>query len=257
MQPNSEPKPILLIDGSSLAFLHANKEDTANSIMSHVSSLLYRYKTTKFLVILEDSKRNFRIKEAKSKEYKGQRRTDKAKENIAAYLPYLGAAFKEVKRYKPLCYYNVENDDVIGILSQRMNCVICSNDVDMLAVPGIHHNLKSNKTTIVSYPGTIEQVDGKLKATGLFQCYSQVIKGSQKENYAGLKGYGDKGTYFALRDCKNEADMQEVCTTLFKEVYKDEWRTKLREGFRLSWVIVKNDSLITPRPIDWSELSFT
>jgi hypothetical protein len=254
----NKPSPTLLIDGSSLAFLHANKEDYKESIRSHMRNLLTRWETNKFNIILEDSKRNFRINEAKSKEYKGHRRTDKAKQNQIDYLPYLGDCFKEInKTYKPLCYWNVENDDIIGILSQRINCVICANDVDMLAVPGIHFNLKSNKTTYVSYPGTIELVDGKIKATGLFQCYAQVIKGSQKENYGGLKGYGDKGTYEALRECKTETDMQNVCATLFESTYKNEWRTKLREGFRLSWVIIENDTLFTPRPIEWGELTFT
>ena len=257
-KPTLQPSPTLLIDGSSLAFLHANKEDNKDSIRSHVRSLLTQFETDKFNIILEDSKRNFRIKEAKSKEYKGQRRTDKAKDNITAYLPYLSDCFKEIKqRYKPLCYWNVENDDVIGILSQRINCIICANDVDMLAVPGIHFNIKSHKTTLVSYPGTIELIDGKIKATGLFQCYAQVIKGSQKENYSGLKGYGDKGTYEALKDCKTEAEMQSVCVSLFQRTYYDNWRTKLREGFRLSWVLIENDTLITPRPIQWRELTFT
>ena len=82
-------EPILLIDGSSLAFLHGNKVNYPETIRSHVTGLCRRHNTSKFVIVLEKSNTNFRNKIAVSNKYKGQRRTEKSKQNIKNYLPYL------------------------------------------------------------------------------------------------------------------------------------------------------------------------
>lgn len=250
-------KVVLLIDGSSLAFLHGGKATYKEDLVKHIKALLKRFNTDLFLIVLENSKSNFRNDIAISKEYKGQRRTQKVKDNIDKYLPYLNQVFIEIKaNYNPVTCFNVENDDVLAILAKTLpNVVIAGNDIDLLAIEGTHLNLKTNKMTVVQLPGTIDLIDGKLKATGYYQTYAQIIKGSQKENYGGLAGYGDKKTYDLLKTCKTELEMQELCTKLFKQELGDNWESKLKEGFRLCWVIQKNDSLVMPRIMSCNELT--
>jgi hypothetical protein len=80
------------------------------------------------------------------------------------YLPYLFNCFNEIKStYKPVLYYNIENDDALRILAKRLtNVVVCANDKDVYCIPGKHHNLKTNKQLEVSYPGIIEYKDKKV-----------------------------------------------------------------------------------------------
>lgn len=241
-------KPIILIDGSSLAFLHGNKENYTETIRDHIKGLCNKYNTSYYVIVLEQSSTNFRIKLAVSHEYKGQRRTEKSKTNIKNYLPYLNECFKEIKnKYKPVTYLNIENDDAIAILANRLgNVIIAGNDKDLLCIEGEHHNLKTNKKCTVKLPGTIEMVNGKVKSTGLYNVYFKLLKGSQKENYKGLEGYGDKKVYDVLKDLSTEDELQQISIDLFKQVYPDNYKEKIEEGFRLCWIIQYNDNLITP-----------
>jgi 5'-3' exonuclease len=193
---------ILLIDGSSLAFLHANKPNYKETVKNHIETLLKRYNTTKYLIVLENSKSNFRNKVAVTKEYKGHRRTEKSKQNIQNYLPYLKDVFTEIKN----TYIKINNK-------------------------------------------------GKIEATGYYQAYYQIMRGSPKENYLGLKGYGEKKVFNILKKLTSEEEMQQKCIELFKEVYEDEGINKLKEGFKLCWVIQKNNYLITPNIIDYKNIN--
>ena len=239
---------ILLIDGSSMAFLHGNKENYKESLKSHIEFLLNKYNTSKYVIILENSKSNFRNQVAISNEYKGQRRTEKSINNIKQYLPYLSQVFTEIKStYNPVLYNNIENDDAIRILANRLkNVVICTNDKDMYCVYGNHHNLKTNKIQYIEKPGIIELVDNKVNVTGLYNIYFKILKGSAKENYKGLPGYGDKKVYNLLKDLTTEEEMQDVCIEHFKLIYKENYKSKLKEGFRICWILEDNDNLETP-----------
>lgn len=246
--------PVLLIDGSSLAFLHGNKENYKESLRSHIEVLLNKYHTNKYVIILENSKTNFRNSIAVTNEYKGQRRTEKSVNNIKQYLPYLAEVFNEIKTsYKPVLYNNIENDDAIRILAKRLkNVIICTNDKDMYCVYGRHHNLKSNKVQYIQKPGVIEMIDNKVNATGLYNIYFKILKGSQKENYKGLPGYGDKKVYNLLKDLRTEEEMQELCIEHFKLIFGKEYKKKLREGFRICWILEENDNLETPTINDYN-----
>jgi 5'-3' exonuclease len=248
-----ESNPILLIDGSSLAFLHGNKENYKESLRSHIEVLLNKYNTKKYVLILENSKTNFRNKIATTNEYKGQRRTEKSISNIKQYLPYLSDVFKEIKEsYNPVLYNNIENDDAIRILANRLkNVIICTNDKDMYCVYGRHHNLKSNKVLYIQKPGTIEFIDNKIHATGLYNIYFKILKGSQKENYKGLPGYGDKKVFSLLKNLTTEEEMQDVCVEHFKLIYGIEYKSKLNEGFRICWILEENNNLETPTIINY------
>ena len=247
----------LWIDGSSLAFLHGNKEDNRKTLYEHIGGLCEKFQTDYFNVILEDNRTNFRNDIAVSHEYKGHRRTDEKKDLIDKYLPHLGNAFKELKTtFQAKTYLNVENDDVIAILATREpNSIMCANDKDYLAVPGIYYNIKTNHTTVITYPGRIDLIKNKIYATGYYQVYSQILKGSQKENYKGVEGIGEVTAYDILKNLSTEDEMKQVCTQLFIDKYGiKEGIKKLEEGFRLSWILTHNASLVTPKPTKFSEI---
>lgn len=247
----------LLIDGSALAFIHGNKENYVESIYDHMRNLTERFQTDEFNIILENSKSNFRNAVSVSNVYKAQRRTQKKVDTIDSYLPYLKECFQDIRvRYQANTYLGIENDDAIGILATRLpNCVMIANDRDYYSIPGIYYNIKTNRTTVIQYPGEIKLIDNKIYATGIYQVYAQVLKGSSKENYKGVEGIGEITTYDVLRDLKTEHEMVQVCTQLFVNRYGlNEGVKKLEEGFRLSWILQYNDSLITPKPIKFSEI---
>ena len=249
----------LWIDGSSLAFIHGGKDDYKSSIYSHIKTLTEKFQTDEFNIILEDSKNNFRNNVCVSTEYKGQRRTTKNKDLIDGYLPNLKDCFHELRtQYEARTYLGVENDDVIAILATRVpNSIMIANDRDYYSVPGIYYNIKTNKTTVITYPGVIKLIEKKIYATGYYQIYAQILKGSSKENYKGLEGYGDISVYNILKDLKTELEMITVCTRLFVERYGlIEGVKRFEEGFRLSWILIYNESLITPKPTKFSELIF-
>ena len=130
-----------------------------------------------------------------------------------------------------------------------------ANDRDYLAVPGIYYNIKTNKTTVIQYPGKIELIKNKIHATGYYQIYFQLLKGSPKENYKGVEGIGEKTAFNILLKCGTEQEMKQVCTQLFIDRYGlKKGIKKLEEGFRLSWIITHNESLVTPKPIKFSEI---
>lgn len=248
----------LWIDSSSMAYIHGNKEDCRQSIYDHLGTLCEKFKTTKFNFISEDSRTNFRNEVAVSNEYKGQRRTKKNVDLIKSYLPNLGLALNEINTtFRADTYYGVENDDVISILATRIpNSVMCANDRDYLATPGVYYNIKTNRVHAIQYPGSILLNEKKkIEAKGYYQIYSQLLKGSTKENYKGIEGMGDISVFNVLKDLKTETEMKQVCTQLFTDFYGiEEGIKKLEEGFKLSWILTHNSSLVTPNAIEFTDI---
>jgi 5'-3' exonuclease len=248
-------KRVLVIDGSGLAHLHGNKANYKETIHEHLRTMLNKFYTNYFVIILEKSKTNFRHNIAVSKGYKENR--IKSKETIKNYLPYLNDVFNYIReQLYPVTYLGVENDDILSIMAHSYpHVVICGNDVDLLAIPGTHYNIKTNETKVVTSLGKISYEENKLKATGLYNIYAKILKGSSKENYSGLIGYGPKKVYQLLKDCKTEEEMQRLCIDLFYTTYGPvEGKKKLEEGFRLCWLIQSNTSFKPPHIIDYGKI---
>ena len=63
--------------------------------------------------------------------------------------------------------------------------------------------------------------------------------------------------YNHLKDLTTEKEMQDVCIKLFTDKYGlKEGLKKLKEGFKLCWVITNNDNIKTPQTIKFSKLKF-
>lgn len=255
-------KPALIIDGSAFAFIHANKVNYKESILGHLERLMDIFKTDRYIIILENSSSNFRRKVAVTKEYKGQR--EKYRDKTAEYLPYLYECFTFIREnLNPVTYYGIENDDAISIIGNKMrNCIICGDDVDLLSIPGKHYKLKKNIVIDVKDCGTIEIVNDKVLATGVYNTYFKIIKGSAKENYSGVSGYGEKKVYALFKQIENDLKdvskrkkkdllinrLQCLCMDLFYNTFgvKD-GKDKLEEGFRLCYLLEDNNNFIFPK----------
>jgi 5'-3' exonuclease len=239
-----------LIDGSAFAFLHANKENHSTTMREHLERLLDIHSTDKYVIFTEKSKSNFRLSVAYSKGYKENRQSNR--DSVDNYLPYLNDCFRVLKEFGTALYLGIENVDAISISKNRFknhyNTIICGDDSDLLSIEGDHYRLRRNESMSVSGIGSIEvNSKGKLIATGLYSTYSKIIKGSQKENYSGLKGLGDKAAYNLLKDLSTEEEMRDLCVDLFTQTfgYRDGIK-KLDEGFRLCYLLKENSNFITP-----------
>lgn len=256
----------MFIDGSSLAYLHSVNENYKQSIINHLYKLMRQYNTTQAIIFTEDSSKNFR--KTLFPEYKAQRAENKLKqlEQNKDYTPYLHQAKQFINQLKPFHAINVENDDIIRIVANQYRkpsvnkeYIIIANDSDLLAIYGNHLNMKSNNEFVID-KDSIElketvKIDSlthketktkKLYTTGIFNTYSKILKGASKENYKGLKGYGDVKVYELLKDCKNEQDLQQVCIEHFKLAYSDEYINQLKIAFQLCYLIEYNNTLTIP-----------
>ncbi len=239
--------PILIIDGSAFAFLHGNKENYKVTIESHLKSLMNKFDTNRYIIILEDSKSNFRLQKAITKEYKGNR--VKNRENINTYLPYLPQCFEYIKeKHNPIIYYGIENDDAISIIANNStNCVIIGDDVDLLSIKGTHYKLKKNLLVSVNDDKIFIEND-KVVAYGYFNTYFKMIKGSQKENYSGIEGYGEIKTFNELKDLKSEQDVYVKTLSLFYEKYGvKKGKERFEEGWILCHLLKKLNQFVLPK----------
>lgn len=240
-----------LIDGSAFAYIHAGNANYKTTMFNHMNELLNVTKADKYCIFFEKSITNFRHKAAITQGYKAQRAINKAKydpEN--KYSPYLKECQEYLKELGQELYYGVENDDAISIthnmLKDFYNITIVGEDSDLLSMQALHYRIRK-KLFIDLTPQSHNDIGSitlneknKVFATGIFNTYSKLIKGSTKENYKGIEGYGDKKVYELLKDCKTENDLFQVAHREFYNKYKEKGKERLEEGYRLSYLIENN-----------------
>lgn len=245
---------VLHIDGSAFAFLHGNKENYPETIREHLAFLSTVCETKKYIIYLEKSITNFRLKYGVTNIYKGHRAAKKDQQK--EYLPYLEEVFAHInERYKPVYYLGIENDDAISIsvrhqlLEGVYRPIVCGDDSDLLSINALHYRLKKNAFIDATSQSTIAiDAKGNLFATGIYATYSKILKGAAKENYKGLAGYGVKKVYNLLKDLTTEAEMRKLCFDEFVNQlgYKEGVRY-LQEGFRLCYLLRSNNNFIQPQ----------
>lgn len=247
---------LLHIDGSAFAFLHGNKPNYEETIYNHLETLCNAFNTNLYTFFSEKSKSNFRHEIAVTNVYKGQR--EAKKDSIAEYLPYLPNVFKYIeKALKPVVYLGIENDDALNIAARMRHKegiyepVTCGDDSDLLCIPGKHYRLRKNEKLEVDDIGEIKIIEKNktksLVATGLYATYSKILKGSVKENYFGLPGYGSVKVYNLLKNLTDEKSMIDLCLELFaKEFGYEQGALRFQEGFRLCFLLRENINFILP-----------
>jgi 5'-3' exonuclease len=214
-----DPK-MLIIDADIIPYrisyvvdYHGN--DPISTVDSFMRNLFTATDTTMF-VAFYTSKNNFR---AKDTTYKANR----DKSTIPSCYPLVKNYLKE--KYHVYSIEGVESDDAcFSYQTQSTNTIICSTDKDLLQAPGEHYNFNSKKITTVTAPGNIKRLkNGKVKASGDYMLWFQMITGDSVDNIQGIKGKGPVTAYKLLKDKKPE-ELADTVKSLYKEEYGIDWK---------------------------------
>lgn len=182
-------------------------------------------------------KPSFRYADAKTREYKGQRKAEKPYHyhNIRAYM---------LSEFEVVVSDGLEADDMLAVyLTRDPNNILCSVDKDLLQVPGKHYSWSLGKRASipvreVDYLGTMcIGDDKKVKATGMKHFFSQVLMGDSVDNIRGIEDFGPKAAYKVLNDCQTEEELFTVTAQQYMDHYKDDWEKLLREHVDLTYII--------------------
>lgn len=190
------------------------------------------------LPYLTNSEKNFRLKLAFSRQYKGTRQKEK---------PFF---FKELKEFfiqhlQGILSDGEEADDLISIEAHRRNnllkgqgieigspthrefadFVIVSSDKDSRITPGPHYDPEKRIHTFGTVLGELEpewKPDGKMKklrGSGLKFFYAQLIIGDSTDNYTGIPRKGDVFAYNLLDNCRSEKELFYAVLGAYKDHY--------------------------------------
>lgn len=175
---------ILLIDGDSLMYYEAFKEQTEEEAIEGINKrLLHMCKETgtkKYVGFLTKGS-CFRYKVAKSKGYKSTRPTEKP-DLLYKLKDYLQNTLKfdivpQLEADDLVCYWDNELEE---------ETIICSPDKDVLKqIPGKHYNYRWTEKSRGSWVTTSEQDAEKF-------LWQQVLMGDSTDGIPGLPGIGEK-----------------------------------------------------------------
>ena len=156
-------------------------------------------------------------------EYKAHRKQKKKPEHYEAIYNWL------IEEYQATICYNVEADDMLGILtSVYSDWFICSNDKDMLQIPGKHYNFIKKEKIAVS------QINGDK------MLFTQVLMGDPTDNIPGLQGVGEVTAKKMMRPTEDVKEMYEVAASAYKEQHGDDWFNQLMLNGSLVYLLRKH-----------------
>ena len=162
------------------------------------------------------------------------------REALATLRPYKGNRdanhkpkyYREIKDYlfkhwdaEPVC--GIETDDRLGIVQYEApyGCtVICSNDKDMLQIPGFHYNWTKDELCEVSP----EEAD--------MMFYWQMLVGDSSDNIPGIYKVGPKTATKMLAPCHTNEQARDVVQQAYKKEYGDKWELAYREVGALLYI---------------------
>jgi len=153
--------------GDGLWTLHSFEQDVATYVSLFVDKLMEQAKTDKVMCCLSD-KENFR------KELAPYYKANRADTRKPMLLQYARDYIKD--NWDTTIIDKLEADDVIGITATEQDCIIWSEDKDLMTVAGKH--LVGDEIVEV----TQDEADHRF--------YTQVLTGDTADNYKGCPGIG-------------------------------------------------------------------
>jgi len=186
-------------------------------------------------------KENFRKEIAKTKEYKGTRKSEKPFhfDNLREYM---------LANYDVVIAQGLEADDLISIeltkVGDKLDVICCTRDKDLRMVPGMHYGWPCGAQPQygpkrVTELGELFYNEDKNKLTGdgfLFFC-AQMIIGDKVDNIPGLPGAGDKKAWQLLGECTSMIESEEVVRSAYREKVEGEWLDYYVEQEQLLWML--------------------
>jgi 5'-3' exonuclease len=109
---------------------------------------------------------------------------------------------------------DLEADDYLGIYQDKENdsTTIISLDKDLLMIPGKHYQWQIGTAKWTKEAKWIQQTE--LEGLRLF--YEQCLKGDKADNVKGIAGIGEAKARKALKKCKNEREMLDICLNMYE-----------------------------------------
>lgn len=119
-----------------------------------------------------------------------------------------------------------EADDYIRMWAEEsraagIDFVICSNDKDLLCIPGKHFNLKTKIFSIVD------------KAAALRLYYEQLLQGDATDNIPGIPGIGPKKAAKILAHCTTVGEFQKTVVNTYIASFETNWKQHLLSNGKL------------------------
>ena len=223
---------ILLIDGDSLMYYEAFKEQTEEEAIDGINKrLLHMCKetgTNEYIGFLTKGS-CFRYKVAKSKGYKSTRPTEKP-DLLYKLKDYLQNTLKfDIVE-------QLEADDLVCYWDNKLeqNTIICSPDKDVLKqTPGKHYNYRWTKESRGSWVTTSKEDAEKF-------LWQQVLMGDSTDGIPGLPGVGEKTALKILDNMdsvKHSSYDTIVLDKYIKEFGVSEGVSRFAETFKLVYML--------------------
>lgn len=195
-------------------------------------------------IYLTDSAKNFRLKLAIQRAYKGTRKTEKPPffYEMRETLMELGAILSDGEEADDLITQHLwrEIDRLlaagveIGSAAHQAiaSLVACSKDKDIAITSGWHYNITTKKLEWVTVLGelyptykTSEKTGkvsiDKLKGDGLKFFYAQMLLGDTVDNYTGIPRIFKQEVYDLLQPCKSEQELFYAVLGAYKRKYTE------------------------------------
>lgn len=195
---------ICLIDGDIILYniaLGSEKESFEWNIKYNIYytllSILTKNNTSSYIGYITGSN-NFRKQIELPRKYKDNRKKEKPK-----WFKYVKKILIEELKFIETDY--IETDDALSICSNKFeNIVICTNDKDLLQIPGEHYNFITDTFKMMS----------KEESEKFF--WTQMLTGDSVDNVQGIKGLGPVK---AKKLLENVTDYKSKVLNIYIEIY--------------------------------------
>ena len=229
---------IALIDGDSLIYFEMGKptlEDAIDSLNGRLYEMIERCEATKYAGFLTIG-RCFRYEQAKTREYKGNRKKGSKPIIFYALKEYLKQEWKF--EYIP----ELEADDLVAVYSDE-NTIICSPDKDVLyQVIGRHYNYR-----------TAEFIDTNTYEAETF-LWKQTLMGDSTDGIPGLPKVGPKTAETWLNDMPLQNMPAFVLNKYIEKFGNHEGIRKFAETFRLVYILKSKEDVLRETGIELKDL---
>ena len=229
---------IALIDGDSLIYFEMGKptlEDAIDSLDHRLHEMIDRCGADRYAGFLTIGK-CFRYKEAKTREYKGNRKHGNKPIIFYALKEYLKQEWKF--EYIP----ELEADDLVAVYTNE-NTMICSPDKDVLyQVKGTHYNYR-----------TADFVETTEVEAEIF-LWKQMLMGDPTDGIPGLPKVGPKTADKLLETIQLENIPQFVLKKYIEMFGIHEGVCKFAETFRLVYILKSKEDVLRETGIELKDL---
>lgn len=208
-------------------------DDFKRKVDSYLLQILTCTNSQNYIMFL-GGKGNFRFNIEAQKPYKGNR----GKGEKPLYLGELRQYLVDV--YKANLVNNCESDDYVSMTqryyrSQNIESCICSNDHDMLQIPGYHVNIR--RFTVIELSD--EEANRNF--------WLQLCTGCTTDHVTGLEGCGTKCAENLLNGAKQER-YPEIVFQSFKDKYgEDEGIRLFKANYMLIRLMTSNNHFKLPK----------